>query len=183
MNTMVLTAMDRKSPIFGVSRQSNVDGTLQGDFWRKPGGCTRKDIHFSHDDKKLSFDEHACWYINHMTLARTGRTPKYMTDALDRAIAGGVKLPLTSIFVRFGVSDGRSFTSMRVHFSPELEGFEPPRNATWSANDWHRDRLQLDPKKIAYIEKIKAWGENWFPKVKAGFQGALGPASVFSVAK
>lgn len=178
MNKMVLVAIDKKSPIFAVQLAANVDGANLGGSWIKPKGCTRTDIHFNFDENTSNGADHACWYINHTRLTRSSRMPKYITDALDRAISRGVKLPLTSIVVRFGVSNGLNFVSLRVYFNPELEGFEPPRTAGWSTNDWHKDRVYTDAKKVAYIEKIKKWGEVWYPKVKAGFAGKLAGTNV-----
>lgn len=43
----------------------------------------------------------------------------------------------------------------------------------WSNSDWHLNQVQSDSKKVAYIERLKAWGKGWKPKIDVGFDGKL----------
>lgn len=172
-NAMILANTEPGTRMIAIRLSANVAGANRGGNWAKLKACTRTDMHFSFDDKSLTNGEHACWFINHTRMTRFARANKMITEAFEKVIARGIKLPLTSVYAGFRVSNGLNLVTVRYYFNPEAEGFDPPRNAAWSTNDWHKDRVYTDPKKVAYIEKTQKWGEVWFSKVKAGFEGKL----------
>lgn len=134
--------------------------------------CERKDIH--HIVRKINVDGGAqdCWGVNHFRMTLTGDVPHYLDQARQYLVNNKIKSPLNAINVSYRFGDKSYFVDASYLFNPEAEGFAPPQIAEWSTSDWHRDRVYMDPDKVAYIDKMKAWGRDWYPKVKAGFEGS-----------
>lgn len=143
--------------------------------------CGRKDIIYvgtSYTGTSYNFAKGAapqdCWGIDHWPTTFYGTLPEHILQLRDHVEANGLKMPETMITVEYrrGVSKTR-YVSLSYYFNPELEGFSPPREVDWRTSDWHRDRMYRDPKKKAYIEKLKAWGASWKEQVEAGLHGSL----------
>jgi hypothetical protein len=127
VNVLVLANAENKRLPRAVTIFANVAGASRGTGgWTSLKACSRKDMHHRVTEVDTTGGDQACWFINHGKLTRTNRTPKYFRDALDRVIAKGRKLPLTSIYVEMRVADTFDYLTVRYYFNPESDGFEPP---------------------------------------------------------
>jgi hypothetical protein len=173
LNQLVLVNTENKRLPRAVALSTNVEGGARGYGWNTMKACSRNDMHHRLTEDDTPGGRQACWFINHTRMTRTNKTPRVLRAALDRVIAKGRPLPLTSVYVGMRVADSLDYLTIRYYFNPESDGFAPPRVTTWRSNDWHRDRVHEDPKKVDYVESVKRWGEVWYSKVKAGFAGKL----------
>lgn len=141
--------------------------------------CSRTNMHFVKTNLMVENGDQDCWFLNHFVMSGTNdRTPPSIIQSREYFAANKIKIPLTAIYSGHHLANFRlQFLTARYFFNPEVEGFSPPAQAAWSINDWHKDRYFSDPKKVAYIEKIKAWGAQWHQRVKQGFAGKLGGAA------
>ncbi|WP_211442064.1 hypothetical protein [Collimonas humicola] len=143
--------------------------------------CTKADPtrNFVSIEEVIPFDNEACWLIHSYF------TPPWQQWAdrsinisvIDRAAAGdltakGVTYPQDLVdvhFIRFAKWGG-----MEVHylFSPEAEGISSNTVMSYADMDWRGNNIGRYPEKVAYVDKLKAWGEMFWPKFKAGFAEA-----------
>ena len=71
------------------------------------------------------------------------------------------------IGVTFLRVDGGQFLKLRYTFNPEAIGVKS------TASEWHRDRYHYDPKKVAFVDKLKNWGQEMLPLVRQGTKQSL----------
>lgn len=141
--------------------------------WVKSSLCDRSDIHHVFKLSNTAGGVQDCWGINHYRMTIAGKVPAYIEQTRDYIVSHKINSPLNAIAVEYRFADKPYFVDVKYFFNPEVDGFTPPKIAEWATSDWHRDRVYMDPAKVAYIDKIKTWGREWYPKVKAGFEGNL----------
>ena len=164
-----LNGMKLKSFIsFSISTESAMHG------WKVPEYCGRTDIYyFEPKDKRENHEgsEINCWGINHIGMTSGPKAEKYTRDFYEWVPNNTSGMPINTIEVEYNRASGVKFLRARYYFNPEADGFDPPKNAAWRSSDWHRDRLHLDPKKVEYMEHIKAWAISWKNRLESGFRG------------
>ncbi len=156
---------DARAPGFGEGYVFNKD-------------CTRNDVLYAKVASNFENGPQDCWGINHFTMTLGQNTPREYVERnkylQDRRIA----IPITMVAVGFHFADrAPHYLDVLYYWNPEADGFSPPKNSEWRSSDWHKDRVYLDPKKVAYIEGLKTWGASWHERVKAGFNRTLTTAS------
>tara|TARA_Y100001936_G_scaffold243453_1_gene282306 strand:+ start:5386 stop:6126 length:741 start_codon:yes stop_codon:yes gene_type:complete len=169
---LVFGNKDRGASILAIRLTANL-GSTSGYGWNQLKACSRTNMHHVYFNEGDIGDDQRCWFANHSRMTRGSSRVSSMTMALDRAKELGIKLPVTSIYAGLRVTDKFDVIMMRVYFNPEADGFDPPQQSAWATNDWHKDRIYTDKKKVAYVERVKNWTEEFFPKVEAGFKGKL----------
>lgn len=144
--------------------------------------CSRKDVIYMGKSLSGSTGEYiafkkgntqACWGINHWPMTLSGSIPKHLRQLRDYVEKEELIMPDTMLAVQYRRGGNGDYFSLNYYFNPELEGFAPPRQSDWRTSDWHRDRYSRDPKKKAYIERLKKWGAEWYSQVDKGFRGRL----------
>jgi hypothetical protein len=122
----------------------------------------------------------ACWIIENYYAAGF----QYWADkgvrmsSLDRAAGGdltakGVTYPQDLIEVRFTRSDQSNLMEADYLFSPDAEGITSRTAPSVNDSDWTAANVQRSPERVAYIAKMKSWGEAFWPRFKNAFtQGA-----------
>jgi hypothetical protein len=75
--------------------------------------------------------------------------------------------------IGYRIADSYDFVTVRYFFNPEAKNLAPPVYSDWNSSDWHKDRIQNFPKKLAYFNNTKQWAASWLTEVKAGFNGKL----------
>ncbi|MCW9054969.1 MAG: SHOCT domain-containing protein [Candidatus Pacebacteria bacterium] len=157
-----------RAAYFGVALDIPSAGWIESKF------CERDNIHFIQKTSNYRGGDQDCWGVNHYRLTLTANNlPPYMEQARDYVISRKISLPLNTIIVQYRHADHLKLLDLTYHFNPENEGFSPPAQAEWSSSDWHRDRAYMDERKMAFIAKIKSWGEGFKTKVEAGFKRQL----------
>lgn len=144
-------------------------------------------------DSATPFDHQACWWIQNYY------TPPWQQWAdravkisnIDRAAAGdmaakGVTYPQDFVVVRFSRAEKWGLLEVSYLFNPEVEGISSRNAASFRDADWHAGNIARYPDKVAYINKLKAWGTSFWPKFKTSFDGAapvVSPASTSALQK
>lgn len=168
---IVLVQVEDGTAVRYVEVRSDVAASPNG--WKQSTFCERKDIHYIQKTSNVAKGNQDCWGINHYRMTLSGDIPPYMQETRDYIVKNSIKSPLNAIAVEYRFADRSHMVEASYFFNPEVDGFDPPKDAQWSTSDWHRDRVYMDPKKVDYIEELKVWGKDWFPTVKAGFEGKL----------
>ena len=170
---LILINADANSDSMAVEILTNAEASNSGVGWRPLETCTRKDLLSPSPSAAYSAGDEECWFINHSTMTRSSRTSDLRSQALNFAHSQGVKIPVNSVYVGYRFADAQDYLTVRYFFNPEAKNLAPPTYAAWRNSDWHRDRIQNFPRKLAYFEELKQWGEGWFSNLKAGFAGKL----------
>jgi hypothetical protein len=143
--------------------------------WSRWQDCDRKDMLHVTADRNFNPRDQECWWINHYTqsLGRDAfRQYEHFNEAYRYMDENGIRRPATMLALSYIRVDGGQFLNIRYAFNPELAGFAPAKQS-WRENDWHRDRYRDDPKKIAYVDALKGWGEAMLPFVRQGVRKNL----------
>jgi hypothetical protein len=120
-----------------------------------------------------------CWMVNHETGHNwaASSTPR-LKDAADFLKAARIQMPTTMIFTWHHLASRTNQIDVKAWYDPAAEDIRPVREVAWAVSDWQKDRMLADPAKVAYIEKVKAWGADWHKYIKAGFQKTFNAPSV-----
>jgi hypothetical protein len=131
------------------------------------------------DDQMVSHGHQACWTIR--TVYATpwsqwaDRAVKLAT--LDRAAAGdmtakGVTYPQDFLALTFTRTETWGLLEVMYLFSPDAEGLKSNSVLSLSESDWTPAHIGRYPDKVAYVEKMKAWGTTFWPRFKLAFDAA-----------
>jgi hypothetical protein len=95
-------------------------------------------------------------------------------DALDRAAAGdlaakGVTYPQDFIRLRMTRTETWGLLEVSYLFSPEAAGIKSNDAISVADTDWTPENVSRYPEKVAYVEKMKQWGMQFWPGFKAAF--------------
>jgi hypothetical protein len=148
---------------------TNVEGVIGG--WKRNTNCDRVDTHFVDADRNYDGKNRECFWVNHVTTGVGSNTWTSITGAYAYMDKNGIRRPSTVVAALYSISRNSNFVDVTYWFNPEVEGFDPPKVVDWHNNDWHKSRIVEDPKKLAYVEKLKNWGLAMYPQIKAAFGG------------
>ena len=139
--------------------------------WLVPTYCDRKDIYFLSAPDKRRGREIRCWGINHIGMTPGSTASKPVTDFYQWVAKNTDGMPKTMIAVETYRASGAKYLYAAYYRNPEIDGFPPPAESACRASEWHKDRVVGDPKRLAYLEKVKTWGDQWQPTFEAAFNG------------
>jgi len=134
-------------------------------------------------------DHEACWFVfNYYTPPWQQWADRgIQMNVIDRAAAGdmaakGVSYPQDLVGVQFGRAEKWGFLEVSYLFSPEAEGIATGTAVSFRDSDWHSSNVKRFPEKAAYIEKLRNWGEVYWPLIKTAFADTA-PASDAGIAR
>jgi hypothetical protein len=177
MNNSILTtgnvflAHIESGKLFGfIWIAGNADLSRSG--WILDSFCKRNDILFSIVDAFSQNDER-CWSINHNVMTRGSNTSAAASALYTFVEQNHIAMPGTMITVGMRWHDSSTFTKVVYYFNPEFEGLAPSTQLDWRTNDWHLDRIANFPDRVAYIEKLKAWGQDEYRLFNLGMHNRI----------
>jgi len=134
------------------------------------------------DDEMVPQGHQACWTIRgvYATPWSQWADRAVKLSSIDRAAAGdmtakGVTFPQDFIMLTFTRTETWGLLEVGYLFSPESEGIESNAVLALSESDWTPANINRYPDKVAYIDKLKAWGGEFWPKFKDSFAAATPP--------
>lgn len=134
--------------------------------------CGRADVHYMKADS-VGVATQDCRLVNHWRMSQSGNIPRAWRAFEIYSDKSGIRRPLAMIGSVYRLGDNRTFLDASYMLNPEVDGFAPPKQSDWSSSDWHRSNVPQDPKKVAYVNRLIAWTDEWHGTVKAGFEGRL----------
>jgi hypothetical protein len=137
--------------------------------YQTSGQCLRNDM--LHRVTQANYQrEQRCSWVNHITqMNSAGDKEIAKKAALEALRAKNVKLPDVALTVGFRFASATKHEVLNYFFFPELDGAPVVADSPWVQSDWHRDRYQSDPNKVAYVEKLKKILSELEPKAFAAF--------------
>ncbi|MGH6663121.1 MAG: hypothetical protein ACREB6_16415 [Rhodospirillales bacterium] len=135
--------------------------------------CLRNDMHFRRTLASGAGQDQDCRWVNHLRLTLAGSKDELKNSTGKYLEAKNIAIPNHLIDRGFRFAD--QFRDLNVHYfiNPELDGFPAYPRTTWTDGPWHPQNTASDAKKKAYIDRQIAWVEEWYPMVKAGWEGKL----------
>jgi hypothetical protein len=131
------------------------------------------------DDEMVPQGHQACWTIRgiYATPWSQWADRAVKISILDRAAAGdmtakGVTYPQDFIGLTFTRTEKWGLLEVMYLFSPEAEGIHSNSVLSVTETDWTPANIGQYPQKVAYIDKLKAWGLTFWPQFKSAFDQA-----------
>jgi hypothetical protein len=132
----------------------------------------RKDVHHVVVKNNEEFGAQDGWLINHYLMSIDLKGRPALEEAYNYLLSNKIKLPKIMIqtFHHFtGKYQKNRYLDVECYSNPEIEGFEAPNETNWGTSEWHPLRIDNDPKKKAYIERLKNEGAIMHEKIRVGF--------------
>lgn len=104
-----------------------------------------------------------CWWVNHA--AQVWNQPLFNLSGSNLSQLS-VPLPNTLVNTAFHKADFDSAITVFYYSNPESAGISTI-NTNWQSSEWHKDRVEQYPEKLAYLKKRELWAESWLPIIKA----------------
>jgi len=147
-----------------------------GSGFETPGTCAAQDNLFTQRDEVTPLGHQACWTVHPVFMSgmqrwadKAAKIPEIYRMAGGDLAAKGVTYPQDMIAVHFFRSEAWGLLETAYLFSPELEHIPSNTVPTLRDSDWFRTNLQKYPDKLAYIDKLKGWGETHWPSFQSAF--------------
>jgi hypothetical protein len=148
---------------------SNAD--LERAGWVTLKECGRSDMLYV-ERQSDSFLTESCWWINHIRMAGEGESKEYQT-IFPYASQNHSEVPLNLIEVGVRIADRSAFLTARWRFNPELDGISPPKSELWARSEFNKLNISNYPDRMKYIDKMRAYGREWYPLARKGFSNKL----------
>jgi hypothetical protein len=171
----------RKRRLEGAIRITAVRSTTTpGKGFRQVKGCVtgQADSSYVMAEQVVAFGQQSCWLVQNYFTNPFQQWADRAThlDPLLRAVAGdlaakGVSYPQDMMMVRFTRAETWGMLEVGYMFSPEAEGITSAPAVSYADSDWHVGNIDRFPEKLAYVEKLKHWGAEFWPQFKAAFAG------------
>jgi hypothetical protein len=148
-------------------------------------GCTSGNPNVNHlvIEEVTPHGHQACWLINNFFTPPMQRwkDPAVKIDGLDRAAARhlaamGVSYPQDLVFARFTRAETWGLLEVSYLFDPELNGIDSDTALSARDSNWHAPNVGVFPDKVAYLAKIRNWGDGFWPKFKLAFASGTPPS-------
>lgn len=137
--------------------------------------CDPPDLYLAKEEI-IPFDHQACWLIHSYFTPPWQQWADKTIDVkgITRAAAGdlaakGVTYPQDLVSVHFFRSEKWGLLNVSYLYSPENEGITSNIAPTFRDADWFVTNIQKYPEKIAYVNKLKNWGDPFWLRFKAAF--------------
>jgi hypothetical protein len=135
--------------------------------------CKRDDVVFK-DAFGGNFKFPECLIVNHyVNLLQP--TKDWLNEAAQFVEVNQIVLPKTALAAVYDKFFYGDFVQVRFWINPELADQAPSKASTWTANDWHKDRVARDPAKSLYLDKFTVWAKQVPVAYGAVLEGAQSP--------
>lgn len=138
--------------------------------------CTNTDNAYTNNEAVEAFDHQACWAIHSYFTPPWQQWGDKATslEGVVRAAAGdlaakGVTYPQDLVSVHFFRAEKWGLLNVSYMFSPAQDGIQSNLVPTFRDSDWFGQNVQRYPEKVAYINKLKQWGDSFWPRFEAAF--------------
>lgn len=142
--------------------------------WKRPKSmCDRKDTHHNESDRNYNATDAQCWNVNHRIIDPDRKTKSKYVQKVQDALKKRGMTTRTMIVNSFFRSGQCNFVRLIYYSDPTQFGFER-ETAKWTDSVWHKDNVDTDPRRKAFVAASKDAGRLLSEKVKEGFEGKLG---------
>ncbi|MGC1550069.1 MAG: hypothetical protein WA777_16220 [Rhodanobacter sp.] len=176
---MLYLGQVKKQRLIGAVRITAARSVDQpGAGFPKPPGCIdhQADNHYVMSEEVIPNGHVACWIIGgvYMTPLQQWADRATKMPGLERAAGGdmaakGVSYPQDMVSVRFTRAETWGVLEVKYLFSPEADGIKSNEVPSFTDSDWSVGNITRFPEKMAYVDKLKNWGAEFWPRFKTAF--------------
>jgi hypothetical protein len=176
---MIYLGQIKKKRLVGAIRITAVRSLARpGAGFRAAPGCIdhQEDNNFVMSEEVIPNGHQACWIIGIEVTSplQQWADRAVKLDSLDRAAAGdmaakGVSYPQDLVLVRFTRAETWGVLEVKYFFSPETAGIKSNDAFSPRDSDWFAQNISRFPEKQAYIDKLKQWATQFWPRFKNAF--------------
>jgi hypothetical protein len=149
-----------------------------GAGFRKVPGCDAHSdaVSYVNNEGVQENGHQACWIIDSMFLSpleawadRSKKLPPLLRMGAGDLAAKGVTYPQDMVSARFSRAETWGLLEVRYDFNPEEDRIQSSAAATMADSDWWPSNVQRHAEKVAYLDKIRQWGDGFWPRFKGAF--------------
>ncbi|WP_158902630.1 hypothetical protein [Burkholderia sp. L27(2015)] len=179
-----LGRIEHKRLVGGVRVFAVRSSDLPGTGFSAANGCTsgNPDLNYLFIESITPFDHQACWLINNFFTPplQQWADRAIRISSLDRAAAGdlaakGVSYPQDLVDVRFTRAEKWGLLEVTYLFNPEGDGIASNTALSARESDWHAPNIGRFADKVAYVAKMRDWGESFWPRFQQAFASGKSP--------
>ncbi len=141
--------------------------------WVENSTCKRTNMLYVKVYANTAKEAQDCWLINHRRLNMSNWKNQAFKEGRLYLRMNDIWPPANTVDVRFFFANDEDLLHVTYFFNPDSRGIKPPVYASWSASDWHIDRIDAHPDKRKFATELENWGKLWYPKLKANFGKAI----------
>ena len=127
--------------------------------------CDRHNVHYGYADGNNNPKDAECWVLNHRGQTLGANASQVWVDFYRWSDSRG--RPNTSLSLEYFFTRNGDFLEVTYDFNPVVDGFRDTSTASWRGNPWHVDMASKDARKLEYLRKLKATGEEQFAILKS----------------
>jgi hypothetical protein len=135
-----------------------------GGWKRNKSICDRHNVHYAYSDDNNNPKDTECWVLNHHIQTLGENAGQVWVDFFRWSDSRG--RPNTAVTLDYYVARNGDFLEVVYEFNPVVDGFLDTPSASWRGNPWHVDMASKDARKLEYLRKLKATGEEQFAKLR-----------------
>lgn len=129
--------------------------------------CDAKTGYF-YTDFDSGYNLPECLIVSHaVNYYEIGNLNKFYSETKSYFDKNNISLPKTVISSVYYYSSKHSATTIRFSFNPELAGFPPSTVKNWTANEWHKDKMNAEQKQFS------SRAVEWSKKMATSMQKAI----------
>jgi hypothetical protein len=145
----------------------NVNEDISGSGWDVHKFCSRTDVYYLMRGPDVPNDQ-TCWGVNHYVFEKTSTYKPAQGSNIQAYVARrGQVMPGTLINTLFRFANRNNFLTYQLYANPTLAGFTD-ESGKWADSSWHKDLVAADPKKVEFLERVKAQSAQLFDVMKDG---------------
>jgi hypothetical protein len=164
----------------------NLTGTVQYENlqWVRDRQCDRTDFYFLDADRNYNNADQRCQYATHFvrTWTASDNQPEQTRAMVQGLRAKSIALPPTTIVSVNRRVVGGEYLTVTYEISPASIGGPVARTNTWSASEWHKDKIAENPEHKRFLDTWVEWSKQMAPKVRDGFGRSLSDYAPIAIA-
>lgn len=117
--------------------------------------------------------EQNCWHIRAEALTREDDSSPRHLALFEFAKAQDAFLPVTEIGARFHMATREHAFRVSYNWNPDYILRPPAPQKVWVFPDWAGGEARTEPRKVAVLNALKRWAEDWYPAMTEAFAGRV----------
>lgn len=161
-----------------ISRSITVEAPLRnqgsGTGWsRNTSVCDRGNSYFNQSDKNFNPRDARCLNSNYFVVVSPNNPADSIKDLYEYLGEQKLTIPLIRVTSEHWMTSSNAYIRASYEFNPETIKITSGPYERWDTADWNKERIKAFPDKIAFMEKIVAFGKEIEGQIALGLRGRL----------
>lgn len=157
-----------------VYARANFKGQGSGFGWvRDKNVCDRKNVVHVISDQNFNAKDTKCWIVNHVIDSSPSNPSEAFQENFRTLTERKWMFPKLRIVADFYLTDSNNQVFARYSVDPEVAGVPQGSVARWESSEWNVTRIGHFPERVAFVDKMRIYGEEMLPLVAKGLVGRI----------